>query len=487
MYKRENGSAVAFDEKSRAAPQRHRKSGYSIVIPIDVPFAPVTSVIRRTGWERRYRTTVVCCDLLALVVAHAFVMAGYLRGGIDSWRTPVVVAAALLTAIISLAAQRVWDERILGSGGEEYRRVIRGYFFAIAGLAVAGYGWGTSAGRSWAFGALPIALAFTLVGRKILQWRLSRSRSQGRCLRSVLVAGDLEEVHELVARADSLQQAGWRVDGICLTPDSSAAARPLAIDDVPVLGTEENVTTIAEQHRFEAVALLPSGRWSHPRMRNLSWELERLGADLLVAPVLMDVVGPRLHMAPVSGLPLLQMSAPCYSGPAWIVKNVLDRVLALLILMISAPVMLGVAVATKADGAGPVLHSQIRVGRGGRTYTVHKFSNDPDSSRVARFIRRHSLDGLPQLVNVVKGDMSLVGPRPPLESEVERYGDDGAARRLFVKPGLTGLWQVSRRDHLHWDESVRVDLRYVENWTLLMDLSILRRTAGAVLRGDSAY
>ncbi len=389
MYKRENGSAATLDDSSRVALLRHRKPGYSIVLPADVPFAPVAPVIQRTGWERRYRTTVVCCDLLALVVAHAVVMVGYLRGGIDSWRAPVVVAAALLTTIVSLAAQRVWDERTLGSGGEEYRRILRGYLFAIAALAVAGYGWGTSAGRSWAFGALPIALVLTLAGRKILQWRLSRGRSQGRCLRSVLVAGDLDEVHELVARADSLQQAGWRVDGICLAPDASADARPLAIDDVPVLGTDENVITIVEQHRFEAVALLPSGRWSHPRMRNLSWELERLGADLLVAPVLMDVVGPRLHITPVSGLPLLQLSAPCYSGPAWIVKNVLDRVLAMLILMIFAPVMLVVAVATKVDGAGPILHSQVRVGRGGRTYTVYKFRNDPGASRIARFIRRH--------------------------------------------------------------------------------------------------
>lgn len=228
----------------------------------------------------------------------------------------------------------------------------------------------------------------------------------------------------------------------------------------------------------------------------------------------MDVVGPRLHISPLEGLPLLQMSAPSYSGPAWIVKNVFDRVLAVLILMVIAPALLAVAVAIKVGSRGPILFRQQRVGRGGTPFTMYKFRSvvvgadehkddiadhdigagvlfkvreDPRVTRVGRFIRRYSLDELPQLFNVVKGDMSLVGPRPPLECEVARYGQDGAARRLFVKPGVTGLWQVSGRSNLSWDESVRADLRYVENWTFMLDLSILRRTIRAVLSGDGAY
>ncbi|MEU5843472.1 sugar transferase [Rhodococcus sp. NPDC047139] len=457
----------------------------------------------------------ILCDLFALVFAHVIVTLGYHSlDEIDSWRTPVVIVAALVAALLSMGVQKVWDERVLGYGTEEFRRVIRAYVFAVAALAVAGYGWGTAAGQSWTFGSLLIALVLTLLGRRILRSRLSRARARGRCLHPVLVTGDVEEVRELVSRAECLRQAGWRIDGICLAAGDASASLPVAVDGVPVLGTDRAVLAVAEQHGFEAVALLPSGRWPHARTRKLSWELERIGADLLIAPVLMDIVGPRLHIAPLSGLPLLQMSAPCYSGPAWIVKNVFDRVVAVLILVVLAPVLLALALGIKADSSGPVLFRQRRVGRGGAPFTMYKFRSmvvgaegcreeiagedigagvlfkvreDPRVTRVGRFIRRHSLDELPQLLNVVKGDMSLVGPRPPLESEVVRYGEDGAARRLFVKPGLTGLWQVSGRSDLSWDESVRADLRYVENWTFLLDLSILRRTVRAVLSGDGAY
>ncbi|MFD6860657.1 sugar transferase [Rhodococcus sp. NPDC060090] len=354
----------------------------------------------------------------------------------------------------------------------------------------------------------------TLVGRKSLRNVVSRARRQGRCLRSVLVAGDAEEIHELVSRAGDLQKSGWKIDGICLATNNTAVATPVAIDDIPILGTDDDIARIAQLHKFDAVALLPSGRHTHSRTRKLSWDLEGFGADLLIAPVLMDVVGPRLHIAPLAGLPLLQMSAPRYTGPAWAVKNICDRVFALLILISITPVLFAIAAAVRYGSPGPVLFRQPRVGRGGKLFTMYKFRSmvadaeqrigeladqdvgagvlfkvvdDPRVTPVGRFIRRYSLDELPQLFNVVKGDMSLVGPRPPLETEVAQYGEDGAARRLFVKPGLTGLWQVSGRSNLPWEEAVRADLRYVENWTFAMDLSILRRTLRAVLRSDGAY
>ncbi len=290
---------------------------------------------------------------------------------------------------------------------------------------------------------------------------------------------------------------------------------PLAIDDVPVLGTEDDIVEIVALHGFQAVALLPSSGWTHSKTRSLSWDLERTGTDLLMAPVLMDLTGPRLHMAPLGGLPLLKFSAPRYSGPpSWLVKNIFDRMFALLIVAFLAPVLLAITLAIRVTSPGPVLFKQTRVGRDGHTFTMYKFRSmvadaetrldeladrdvgagvlfkmydDPRVTRVGKFIRRYSLDELPpQLFNVVSGDMSLVGPRPPLESEVARYGKDGMRRRLFVKPGLTGLWQVSGRSNLSWEESVRADLRYVENWTFAMDLSILCRTVGAVLRGNGA-
>ena len=524
MYKRENDFATVLDTdsdrdapttKAGSGPNGARKIGSTIVLPVGSQVASVPPPVRRPRTERRYRSVVIGFDLFVLVIAHVVVTVGYHSfDQIDSWRTPVLIGASMTAAIVSLGIQKDWDERILGTGTEEYRRVVRGHVFAVAALAVAGYGWGTSAGQSWTFGSLLIALVLTLLGRTLLRRHLSNARTEGRCLHSVLVAGDVEEVHELVSRADCLRRAGWRVDGICLAVDRGADSLPVAIDDIPVLGTDEIVLAVAEQHNFEAVALLPSGRWPHARTRRLSWDLEKIGAELLIAPVLMDVVGPRLHISPLEGLPLLQMSAPSYSGPAWIVKNVFDRVLAVLILMVIAPALLAVAVAIKVGSRGPILFRQQRVGRGGTPFTMYKFRSmvvgadehkddiadhdigagvlfkvreDPRVTKVGRFIRRYSLDELPQLFNVVKGDMSLVGPRPPLECEVARYGEDGAARRLFVKPGLTGLWQVSGRSNLSWDESVRADLRYVENWTFMLDLSILRRTIRAVLSGDGAY
>lgn len=224
----------------------------------------------------------------------------------------------------------------------------------------------------------------------------------------------------------------------------------------------------------------------------------------------MDVAGPRVLTRPVQGLPLLHVEAPRFGGPQLVLKNVADRVAAVLALVLLSPVMLGVALAIRSESGGPVLFRQERVGRGGRSFGMLKFRsmvpdaetmlpalqlvdegagplfkmrNDPRVTRVGAFIRRYSLDELPQLVNVVRGEMSMVGPRPPLPREVATYEAD-VRRRLLVKPGLTGLWQISGRSNLSWDESVRLDLYYVENWTPVLDLMILWRTVQVVLRPE---
>ncbi|KLL97117.1 hypothetical protein NJ76_10685 [Rhodococcus sp. IITR03] len=220
MYKRENDFATVLDTdsdreapttKAGSGPNGARKIGSTIVLPVGSQVASAPPPVRRPRTERRYRAAVIGFDLFALVVAHVVVTVGYHSfDQIDSWRTPVLIGAALTAAIVSLGIQKAWDERILGTGPEEYRRVVRGYVFAVAALAVAGYGWGTSAGQSWTFGSLLIALVLTLLGRTVLRRHLSKARAEGRCLRSVLVAGDVEEVHELVSRADCLRRADGR-------------------------------------------------------------------------------------------------------------------------------------------------------------------------------------------------------------------------------------------------------------------------------------
>jgi exopolysaccharide biosynthesis polyprenyl glycosylphosphotransferase len=236
--------------------------------------------------------------------------------------------------------------------------------------------------------------------------------------------------------------------------------------------------------------------------------------ELLVAPGLTEVAGPRLHMRPFIGLPLVHVEEPEFRGPKRLVKEVLDRLGAAALVLLVLPVLLAIAVAVRVDTPGPVFFRQQRIGKTGRPFTMLKFrsmvvdaearraelaarnqnadgllfkvADDPRVTRVGRLLRRLSLDELPQLLNVLGGSMSLVGPRPPLPSEVARYDDD-VRRRLLVKPGLTGLWQISGRSDLTWEEAVRLDLRYVENWSLALDLSILWRTFSAVLHADGAY
>jgi exopolysaccharide biosynthesis polyprenyl glycosylphosphotransferase len=224
------------------------------------------------------------------------------------------------------------------------------------------------------------------------------------------------------------------------------------------------------------------------------------------------VAGPRLHVDPVDGLPLLRLTRPAFTGVPWVAKHIMDRLGSALLLVLAAPLLLAIAVAVKIDG-GPVFFRQTRVGRHGREFSMLKFRSmvvdaeqrladlvtddegagplfkmkrDPRVTRVGALLRRFSLDELPQLVNVLGGAMSLVGPRPPLPREVATYGRE-ASRRLMVKPGLTGLWQISGRSDLSWEQSVRLDLRYVENWNLALDALILWRTFGAVVSSRGAY
>jgi len=248
-------------------------------------------------------------------------------------------------------------------------------------------------------------------------------------------------------------------------------------------------------------------------LRRLSWQLEGTGLELLVAPGLIEVAGPRLHIRPLEGLPLLTVESPRLEGWRRLVKSAFDRTVAAVALLVLAPVLLGLAVAVRATSEGPVLYRQQRVGAHGRTFTMLKFRSmvvdaerkldelraanisdgplfkirqDPRVTPVGRWLRRLSLDELPQLVNVLTGSMSLVGPRPPLPDEVACY-EGPVGRRLLVKPGLTGLWQISGRSDLPWEEAVRLDLRYVENWSLALDALILWKTGSAVLRSRGAY
>jgi len=324
-----------------------------------------------------------------------------------------------------------------------------------------------------------------------------------------VVVGHADVIAGLTAVLRRETHHGLSVIAACvLGPD-----RPNTIDGLPVIGGLGNVAEVVQRMGADTVAVLACPEMSGTRLRDLAWALEKTGTDLCVAPALLDVAGPRTTIRPTAGLPLLHVDHPEFAGMRWLIKSVFDRACATSALLLLLPVFAAVAVAIKADDGGPVLFHQTRVGKDGKQFTLYKFRTmvpdaeqrlaelkalnetdgvlfkirkDPRVTRVGTSLRRHSLDELPQFINVLLGDMSLVGPRPALPDETNCYGDH-VRRRLAVKPGITGLWQVNGRSDLPWDEAVRLDVRYVENWSLALDLQILWKTWSAVAHGSGAY
>jgi exopolysaccharide biosynthesis polyprenyl glycosylphosphotransferase len=326
----------------------------------------------------------------------------------------------------------------------------------------------------------------------------------------VLAVGSPDHVGNLATELTREIYAGLSVVGACLPlPDGQPR-----VGDVPVLGSLTQVRAALAASDADTVAVCGGPGMSSDVLRQLSWELQGTGIDLVVAPALVDVAGPRVSIRPVAGLPLLQIDEPELSGFRQFVKASVEWLFALLGFIFLVPVIALCALAVRLDSQGAPLFRQTRIGRHGRPFTVYKLRTmrsdaealldtlreqneaadgllfkmreDPRITRVGSWLRKWSIDELPQLWNVVKGDMALVGPRPPLPGEVAQYGDD-VARRLLVRPGITGLWQVSGRSDLSWEDSIRLDLYYVENWSLALDALIVWKTFFAILRRDGAY
>lgn len=461
-------------------------------------------------WQRRYLHLVVAVDALAAVLA--VVAANVMRDGAMA-RPLYLVLSVLFPAVWlgTVALNRAYEYRFLGIGSEEFRRVGRAAIGLTAVATFVAYLTDAQVARRYLLTLLPLVGLLTLVGRYALRRWLHRQRRQGECLHRVVLVGHEMQVLDLVQRLGSERYHGLAVVAACLpTPGQ----RPALIEaGIPVVGGFGAISQAVRLTDADTVAVLASGDLGPDQLRRVAWDLEPTGADLLVAPSLVEVAGPRLSIRPVSGLPLLQVEQPQFSGARRVVKSTFDRTLALLILLVLSPLLATIAVAIRLTSPGPAIFTQQRIGRDGKPFTMYKFRSmvvdaeqqreglldlsdrdglmfkmkaDPRVTRVGGWLRKFSLDELPQLFNVVLGQMSLVGPRPPLPEEVEKYADD-VRRRLLVPPGVTGLWQVSGRADLSWEESVRLDLRYVDNWSLALDLQILWKTARAVLGGGGAY
>ncbi|MDH6460021.1 exopolysaccharide biosynthesis polyprenyl glycosylphosphotransferase [Micromonospora sp. A200] len=479
------------------------------------PAGPPTGPLARAD-QRAYVRILVVLDTAVLSLA---VLVGYAarfgdRVPVGSEIPYVLVAPGLVLAwLLSLRMLRCYDDRVLGYGADEYRRVSAASLRLAGGIAIVGYIAEADVSRGFLGISFAVGTVALEVNRFAARKRLHRARYRGAgWSRRVLVVGDTAHVLELVHTLRREPYAGYQVVGACI-PDALLAPVPQRLSDVPVVGSLRGIPEAAAAIGADTVAVTASGELTAARLRRLGWQLEGTGIDLVVAPALTDVAGPRIHTRPVAGLPLIHVEAPEFRGARKLVKEFVDRAAAALAVLLLLPLGAAVALAIRLDSRGPVLFRQTRVGRGGREFGVLKFRtmvvnadalldelavrnetdglmfkmrDDPRVTRAGRLLRKWSLDELPQLVNVLLGQMSLVGPRPPLPSEVARYDGD-VARRLLVKPGMTGLWQVSGRSDLSWEDGIRLDLYYVENWSLAADLTILWKTFGAVLRGRGAY
>jgi exopolysaccharide biosynthesis polyprenyl glycosylphosphotransferase len=402
-----------------------------------------------------------------------------------------------------------YDSRFVGVGSDEFRRVLNvGLGFAAA-IAIIAYATKTDLARGYVLVALPTVTIFDLLARLAQRKRLHRQRRLGRCMRRTVVVGHAQVAGDLATQLRRDSYHGLDVVAACVTGMPALGE----IAGVPVIGDLGSVPEVVQRFGADTVAVLACPEMSGVRLRELAWALEKTGTDLCVAPALLDVAGPRTRIRPVAGLPLLHMDHPEFTGGRRVIKSAFDKALALSALALTAPAFALISLAIWISDGGSPIFPQIRVGLDGRPFTVYKFRtmvpdaerrkaelatrnendgllfkirDDPRVTLVGAWLRRWSLDELPQLFNVLIGDMSLVGPRPALPEEAAAYGDQ-VRRRLVVKPGMTGLWQVNGRSDLSWEESVRLDLRYVENWSLTLDMQILWKTLSAVLRGSGAY
>ena len=479
----------------------------AVSVPVDKRF---------TAWSRRY--------LIAIATADAVVggIAAALPASISdtlSWghRVAMLCLVSLVVWPAAIALCRGYRRNRIGVGFDEPGAVMRAGMLVVVAVAIPAGFMAVPAGSLDPDGALtlyallklvatgtPFAVLLSLLVRFFARRILHFLQRQGRSLRHVLVVGSFGAAQQLSERIQREPDTGMKVIGLCLP--STELPRPV-VDGIPVLGSLRQVPEVVRSMGCDAVAVTSDDATRYNYLRELAWSLEGVGVELLVDPGLVEVAGPRMHIRPLMGFPLLHVEEPHFKGWRWAIKRVSDIVLTSIGLLIISPVMLAIAAGVKFQDGGPVIFRQARIGREGKPFTMLKFrsmvvdaeerklelmehnegkgglfklSQDPRVTRLGQFLRSFSLDELPQLFNVLGGSMSLVGPRPHLASELAQMPSE-ASRRSLVTPGLTGLWQVSGRSDLEGDDAIRLDLRYVENWSLSLDLQILWKTISAVM------
>ncbi|MDF2560194.1 MAG: polyprenyl glycosylphosphotransferase [Microbacterium sp.] len=490
-----------------AAPRASKSVTRTVVTP-----RTSATLERRRQWERRYRMRLRLTDAAVILFAVGVAAAVQLSSGLSLIEVMSGGAALAVLWYLMLSGLHTRDAALFRASATEYRGVVHasGLAFGIIAIVAVLLAWKSM--QPMLLLGLPIGVLTLLVTRWMWRHWLQTQRSHGRFASRTLVVGNRDDVEYVVRTLHPIGASGYQVVGATLLDGN---ARDIEVGDTrfPVLGNVNSVSSVAAEVGADTIIVASRPEGEPEFVKQLSWQLEGTAAELVLSSRLTDVAGPRISFAPVEGLPLIQVQIPRYEGGQHVLKRALDAAVATLALIpiaLLAPVL---ALLIKLDSPGPVFFFQERVGRDGRRFKMVKFrsmktdaeqqlaalkaqnegagllfkmKDDPRVTRVGRVLRKLSLDELPQFWNVLVGDMSVVGPRPPLPSEVTAY-DGTVFRRLYIKPGITGLWQVSGRSDLSWDESVRLDLRYVENWSVMNDLQIMWRTAKVMVQPSGAY
>jgi exopolysaccharide biosynthesis polyprenyl glycosylphosphotransferase len=474
------------------------------------------------GWQRQYSRWLLITD--SLIVCVSVVLAQYVRfgdsAGIYGHRDHLKMTLFSLVFIaLWLTCMSVFHTRslrVIGSGIEEYRRIASASFWTFGIIAMVTLLARTPLARGYLAVALPVGFLGLLASRALWHYYVAGKRANGGYQTRVLAIGDRMAVSHLVEELTRNPRDGYVVVGVGIPGYGPSRGKRLMVHggEVPILGDETHALAAIATCGADTVALTGTERFGARGIRQLMWRLETMDVDLVVAPGVMDVGEARLALRPVAGFPLLHVEKPQYQGAQSFQKRAFDVCFAALALLGISPILIASAIAIKLTSRGPVLYRSERIGIDGKPFTMLKFRTmvdgadkqidrllplngspggmlfkirqDPRITRVGTVLRKFSIDELPQFINVLKQDMSVVGPRPPLMREVERYDCD-VRRRLLVKPGVTGLWQVSGRSDLSWKESVRLDLSYVDNWSMAGDLLIIAKTIRAVLARRGAY
>lgn len=478
------------------------------------------ALVTRNQSEKRYRKRLAMTDgvivllacMLATIVTMLITMPDVLLG--DPW---ILVRVPLSTAIVWMAALALLNTRdplVMGSGATEYTRVTHATGLAFGLLAIVYVIFEWQGIRTQLFLALPAGLMALIVSRWLMRRWLLHQRTRGRYMSRTVVVGTHDDVEYAVKTLRASGYLGYQVVGTAVLGNEQGPNR-MAFDGhvYPVVRGEDAAYRAATGLKADTLLLASQLTDDPGYIKRLTWQLEGTAAELVLSSRIADVAGPRMSLRPVEGMPLIHVQIPTFQGGAYVIKRALDIVVSALALIAFAPFALIIAMLIKIDNRGPVFFLQSRVGRDGRLFKMVKFrsmrvdaeeqlarlkaanegagplfkmKDDPRITRVGKYLRKFSLDEVPQFWNVLRGDMSVVGPRPPLPDEVTAY-DGTVFRRLYINPGITGPWQVGGRSDLSWDESVRLDLRYVENWSVMNDLQIMWRTAKVMVSSSGAY